>query len=135
MVTPKRILIVDDEPKVLFVLEHALAFFADGAEVQAFASSREALEYAARTPCDLVITDPRQPDMDGITFTAALLSLPNNPIVIWMTAYGCCAVREEAYRLGVYRCLEKPLEITAIRRIVREALESAYTPTESYFPG
>jgi DNA-binding NtrC family response regulator len=41
-----------------------------------------------------------------------------------MTAYGCRSFIEEAERLGVYRCVEKPLEIDQVRQLAREALVS-----------
>jgi CheY-like chemotaxis protein len=128
--TPKRILIVDDESKVLFVLGQALAWFGPKCQVETYASTFDALETATRTRCDLVLTGLRSPDMDGITFTESLRALPYDPIVIWMTAYGCCAVRADAERLGVHRCLDKPLEVTDIRRIVSEALWGAVESRE-----
>lgn len=118
----KRILIVDDEPKILFVLYHTLACFGPECQVETFSSSLDALEMATRTRCDLVITDLRMPDMDGITFTESLRALPYDPIVIWMTAYDCRATRLDAQRLGVHCCLDKPLEVADIRHIVSEAL-------------
>jgi CheY-like chemotaxis protein len=60
--------------------------------------------------------------MDGIALTEALRSLPYDPVVIWMTAMDCCTFREDAQRLDVHRCLDKPMEVTEIRRIVMEAL-------------
>jgi hypothetical protein len=44
-----------------------------------------------------------------------------------MTAYGCPSFEGEAERLGVYRCVEKPLEIDEFREIVREAMLAAET--------
>lgn len=124
MVRPKRVLIVDDETKILFVLRHALARLGAQCQVETFTSGFSALETARNAPIDLVITDLKMPDMDGITFTETLRALPCKPIVIWMTAYDCCATRSDAQRLDVHRCLDKPLEIAEIRRIVSEALWS-----------
>jgi CheY-like chemotaxis protein len=119
---PKRVLIVDDETHILFVLRHALARLGPECQVETFSTSVDALETARDTPFDLVITDLRMPDMDGIAFTEALRALPYDPIVIWMTAYSCCAIGLQAERLGVHHCLDKPLEVTEIRQIVSETL-------------
>jgi DNA-binding NtrC family response regulator len=119
---PKRVLIVDDETHILFVLRHALARLGCECQVETFAKSVDALEAARHTPFDLVITDIRMPDMDGVAFTEALRALYYDPIVIWMTAYDCCATGPEAERLRVHRCLDKPLEVAEIRRIVSETL-------------
>jgi len=122
---PKRVLIVDDETHILFVLRHALARLDPECQIETFSNSFDALETARDTPFDLVITDLRMPDMDGIAFTEALRALYYDPIVIWMTAYDCCATAPEAERLRVHRCLDKPLEVADIRRIVSETLWGA----------
>ena len=62
-------------------------------------------------------------DMDGIALTEALMALPEAPVVIWMTAYHCSAHEVEMKRLGVCCCLDKPIEIGEIRRVVGEALD------------
>jgi CheY-like chemotaxis protein len=126
----KRILIIDDEPKILFVLRHALARFGPQCQVDTYTRSREALKKASRSHYDLVITDLKMPDMDGITLTKILKALNHAPIVIWMTAYDCHSTSEEARRLGVHRCLDKPLEVAEIRRIVSETLWGVRKPLE-----
>jgi CheY-like chemotaxis protein len=119
---PKRVLIVDDETRILFVLRHTLAKLGPKCEIETFSAGIDALEAARETLFDLVITDLRMPDMDGIALTEALRALPYDPIVIWMTAYDSCTTRSDAERLGVHRCLDKPLEVAEIRQIVSETL-------------
>jgi CheY-like chemotaxis protein len=122
MTTPKHILVVDDEPKILFVIGQALERLSPRCTIETYSRGVDALKRARATRCDLVVTALRMPELDGIAFTEALRSLPYDPIVIWMTAYDCCTARDDAQRLDVYRCLDKPLEVTEIRRIAREAL-------------
>ena len=119
----KRILIVDDEENVLFTLRATLAKLDNGADIVTASSGRQALEKVREMSFDLVLTDLKMPDMDGVAMTEAIRALRAGIVVIWMTAYGCCAVHAEAKRLGVYRCLDKPLEVTEIRRIVGKALK------------
>jgi DNA-binding NtrC family response regulator len=121
----KRILIVDDETRVLFVLRGALTRLGDGYQVVTASSGRAALATVKQTPFDLVLTDLRMPDMDGIALTEAIRALQPGTVVIWMTAYGHHKVRTEAAQLAVYRCLDKPIKIGQIRQIVLEALGSA----------
>ena len=45
-------------------------------------------------------------------------------VVIWMTAYGCHEMKAEAARLSIYCCLDKPIKVSQIRQIVREAFEA-----------
>jgi CheY-like chemotaxis protein len=122
----KRILIVDDEESVLFVLYNGLLKLDDGydIEVDKAHDGPEALERLRQRRFDLMITDLRLPGMDGIELTEAARELDSDIAVIWVTAYDYQKARRDAERLGVYRCLDKPLEIDEIRSIAREALET-----------
>lgn len=122
MAATKRVLVVDDEDKILFVVRHALARLDANCQVQTARNGRQALELARDTPFDLVVTDLRMPEMDGIELTRALRDLDGNPVVIWMTAHDCRTKAADAVRLRVHCCLDKPIEIGEIRRIVSEAL-------------
>jgi DNA-binding NtrC family response regulator len=122
MPATKRVLIVDDEEKILFVMRHALARLDAHCQVQTARDGRQALEMARDASFDLVVTDLRMPEMDGIELTRSLRKLDGNPVVIWMTAYGGCAQAAEMERLRVHCCLDKPIEIGDMRRIVSEVL-------------
>ena len=118
----KRVLVVDDEDKILFVVRHALSRLGEDCQVETACNGRQALEIARTIPFDLVVTDLRMPELDGIALTEALRELDPDPQVIWMTAYHCRAHEAEMERLGVCCCLDKPIEIGEIRRVVGEAL-------------
>jgi CheY-like chemotaxis protein len=122
MTTSKHILVVDDEPNILFVVRQALERLSLNYTVETYTSCLDALKRAQATRFDLVITALGMPGMDGVALTEALRSLPYDPVVIWMTALDCCTFREDAQRLAVHRCLDKPMEMTEIRRTVMEAL-------------
>jgi CheY-like chemotaxis protein len=125
MPTSKRVLVVDDEDKILFVLRHALARLGSECEVSTSNNGAQALEMAREAPFDLIVTDLRMPQMDGVALTEAIRTLDYDPVVIWMTAYDYCTASADAQRLHVHRCLDKPLEVAEIRQIVREALHAA----------
>ena len=120
----KRILVVDDDERVLLVFHDALMRLGCEFEIVTARNGREALEKAREAPFDLIITDLRMPDVDGIALTEAIREIDLEVAVIWMTAYGCHAMRAEAARLAVYRCLDKPVEIGEIRDAVRQALRA-----------
>jgi CheY-like chemotaxis protein len=122
MAATKRVLVVDDEDKILFVVRHALARLGAECQVQTARNGRQALEMARSTSFDLVVTDLRMPEMDGIQLTRALRGLDSDPVVIWMTAYDGCAKAAEMARLRVHSCLDKPIEIGEIRRTVSNVL-------------
>jgi CheY-like chemotaxis protein len=125
MSNTKRILAVDDEERVLFVLRHTLEGMTGELVVETASGGREALEKVGAHEYDLVLTDVRMPAADGIELTKAIRSSGGHTAVLWLTAYGSTGVQAQAQQLGVERCLLKPLRIGAIRDAVREALHIA----------
>jgi len=124
----KQILIVDDDPKVLLILRVTLERMKSGYQIEVAHGGREALEKVEEKPFDLVITDVRMPDIDGIELVEAIRALQSHTSVIWITAYGCHNLKGECTRLAVCRCLDKPLRIGQIRQAAREALGIAAGP-------
>jgi DNA-binding NtrC family response regulator len=122
MSTLRRILLVDDDTHVLFVLQETLATLGDRYEIATAQNGQSALARIREAHFDLVITDLRMPDIDGVELTEAIRALSPTTGVIWMTAYDCRTLTTDATRLEVFRCLDKPLEIDEIRDTVREAL-------------
>jgi DNA-binding NtrC family response regulator len=120
----RRILIVDDDERVLFVLHHALVRLSREYDVMTARNAHEALDEIKKMPFDLVISDLKMRGMDGVELTEAVRTLSPSTIVVWITAYGGEQTDAEAQRLGVYRCLDKPVEVDEIRQVVREALTS-----------
>jgi DNA-binding NtrC family response regulator len=118
----RAILIVDDEERILFVLEHALKSLDHGLSVVTAGTAEQALAKVGERRYDLVITDLIMPDMDGIEFTERLRDLKSQPAIVWMTAYGCRSFQEAAERLNVYACVEKPLEIQDFRELAADAM-------------
>lgn len=123
MCEPKRILVVDDQPSVLFVLREALTRMGDEYEVCTAGGGIDALDKVKKGHFDLVLTDIQMSDMDGIFLTEEIRALAEDTLVLWLTGYSCYSLRSEAHRLGVYRCLNKPLRIETIRRVVSQALD------------
>jgi CheY-like chemotaxis protein len=108
----KRILIVDDEVHVLFVMQDGLMRLGGEYDVVTARDGREALGKVQAMPFDLVvITDLRMPDMDGVKLTEAIKASPPSPVVIWMTAYGFDSVRPAPVPLRVHGYLDKPVEV------------------------
>lgn len=119
----ERILIVDDRDLVLFVMERALEKLDLDCELVGVKSGQEALEAIEDRAFDLIITDLKMPDMDGVELTERIRAVESDAVIVWITAYGCEGFRTEAERLEVFRCVEKPLEVTLIRKMAREALD------------
>ncbi len=118
----KRILVVDDEEAVVFVLSKSLKKLGDKYEIVTAHDGYEALEKIQESSFDLVITDLRMPGMNGIQLTEAIQAQSPGTTVIWATAYGSPQIEAEAARLDVHRYLSKPLDVDEIRRIAQAAL-------------
>ncbi len=128
----KRILVVDDEEQVVFVLRNSLQKLGSMYEIVTANSGQEALEKVRNGSFDLLITDLRMPGIDGISLTEAVRETDPDTKVIWISAYDHLAT--DANRLGVYRYVAKPLDVTEIRQIAREGLGIAEPQAGSVVP-
>jgi two-component system, NtrC family, response regulator AtoC len=120
----KRILLIDHDPLVLFTLNAALEKLGPDLRIVTAEECSEALDKARQETFDVALLDIRLPGMGGIALTRALKELCQDLVVIWFTYHESHSVAVEAKNLGIYRCLEKPMWIADIRRVVRAALES-----------
>jgi len=102
----KQILVVDDEPKMRRVLEIMLQKM--GAKVLAAENGREALTIFQDHSVDLVITDLRMPEMDGIALLAALRAQESIVPVIVITAHGTIETAVTAMKHGACDYILRP---------------------------
>ena len=104
------ILLVDDSASMREMVSFTLRGV--GHEVSEAEDGVEALEFAKKTPVDLVVTDVNMPNMDGITLTAELRKLDSYkfiPILILTTETG--SVRKEQGKVaGATGWIEKPFD-------------------------
>jgi DNA-binding NarL/FixJ family response regulator len=120
---PERLLLVDDEPNLLRAVEACLQ--AEGYEVLAARSAREALVRITTYVPDLIITDIRMPGMDGFEFARHLHQAPITSLipVVFLTAKGEMSDRVKGFRSGVDAYLTKPFEpeelLAAVEGILR----------------
>ena len=117
----RRILVVDDDRRVLFILDRTLTALAKDFKVETARTGQEALEKARGAAPDVLVTDLLMPGVGGVELTRAVKQLNPDTAVIWITAYGCLRFEAERAKLGVFRCLEKPLKVQEIRQAVLDA--------------
>ncbi len=115
----RRILVVEDEEKLRRVLELQLA--SAGFEVEKARTAEEALKVADRA--DLVLTDLRLPQMDGLELLAAIRRQNSQTPVIVMTAFGTIETAVEAMKTGATDFLLKPFSLDHLMTVVQKALE------------
>lgn len=120
----KSILIVDDDPRVMFVLRTSLERVISGVRTITAGGGREALEKIKHERFDLVITDIKMPGISGVQLTEAIRAINTRTKIIWITAYGCQNIQDNIDGLDVFRCLDKPLRIGEIRQAALEALQT-----------
>jgi CheY-like chemotaxis protein len=120
--TVRRIMIVDDEESVAFTLGEGLKTLSD-CEITVVTSGEQAWRYFEEQVFDLLVTDYKLPDMDGMTLARRVRRLYPRTSIVMITAYGDDALREQASRVAIHRVLDKPVGIKEIRSVASEALE------------
>ena len=117
----KRILVVDDEQSMRELL--AIMLRKDGFDVVAAESRAQAAAVLARGPVDLIVTDVKLPDGDGIEILRHVKAAAPDTVVIVMTAFGSTETAVAALKLGAYDYLIKPFDVDELKIVVRNALE------------
>jgi signal transduction histidine kinase len=119
-----RLLFVDDEPLALNLAKRVFEPESD-IEVHSTTSAQRGLEIAMLHDIDLVITDQRMPEMDGLQFLARMREVRPGALRILLTAFPDTSVALKAINEGlVYRFVLKPWDTDDMRVTVRRALET-----------
>jgi two-component system response regulator GlrR len=116
-----RILVVDDDPGLLRLLTIRLR--AENYEVEAVENGLQALAAAARFRPDLVISDLRMDQLDGIGLLKELQNRWPGLKVIMLTAHGTIPDAVQATQMGAFGFLTKPVEKQELLDQVRKALK------------
>jgi CheY-like chemotaxis protein len=105
------VLVVDDEPQVVWVLEFSLQ--GEGYETFSAHDGMEALDQIHRHRPDLMVLDVMMPRMDGWSVLEALAEMPaaDRPRVIMVTALASASDRDRAMRLGAEAFVPKPFDM------------------------
>jgi two-component system, NtrC family, response regulator PilR len=116
----KRILIVDDEQSMRDFL--AILLKKEGLEVVTAGSRAEAADALRRSAVDMVLTDVRLPDGDGLEILRHVKAASPETAVIVMTAYGTAETAVLARKLGAEAYVLKPFDVDEVRIVIRDAL-------------
>jgi len=109
--TGARVLVVDDEPQVVWVLRFSLE--SEGYETYTANNGVEALDRIAEHHPQLMVLDVMMPQMDGWTVLERLLELPpeDRPRVVMVTALASLRDRAKAAELGADAYVPKPFDV------------------------
>jgi two-component system response regulator PilR (NtrC family) len=116
-----NILIVDDEQSYRQLL--SLVFEGDGHTIRTASNGREALALLQSEPADVVISDVRMPDMDGIEMLSSVRETQPDLGVVLMTAFASVETAREAFKLGADDFIQKPFDVEELKLIVKKTLE------------
>ena len=117
-----QVLVVDDEPNLRRVLSAQLQ--RDGYEVHAAGDGAQALQILEEHHIDLVITDLRMPQVDGMQLLRSALEMDETMPVVIITAYGTIDTAVEALKTGAFDYVTKPFDQNEVRTIVKKALKT-----------
>jgi two-component system response regulator FixJ len=106
-IAEQHIFFVDDEPKVCKMVGRTLE--QAGLKVTCFTDPTDCLRQLRCRTCDLLITDVKMPEMDGMELlTEVKRIIPSLPVIV-ITAYGDVPMAVEALKVGASDFIEKPL--------------------------
>ena len=116
-----RVLVVDDELSVATTIKAILEL--DGSEVTAVTSGKDALAQLRDHEFDVVLTDLRLDDLDGIEILRETQKLWPDTVAIMLTGYASLESAVAALRSGAYDYLIKPSDVDELRATIGRALE------------
>ncbi len=121
---PAKVMVVDDEPQVLHLLEVILK--REGFAVIKAGSGQECLRLLSQQDCDVIVLDIMMPGMSGLEVMRSLQSIYKAvtlPPVVILTAKGGMDAMLEGLQAGAYKYLVKPTSREKLVEVVRAAVE------------
>lgn len=118
-----KILVIDDDPEILKVIE---SFFAvQGCQILCYGEAQKALNdlTGGKINCDVIITDLLLPGISGIEFTEKVKTLGIQTPIILITANKKIETAVEAIRAGAYDFVVKPINFSQLQLTVERALQ------------
>jgi DNA-binding NtrC family response regulator len=126
-----HLLVVDDDPVTVDLLKEVLT--KEGYEVVPALSGEEAIARGMEDPFDIVITDMRLGNQDGMEVLRSFRKFAPETTLIMITAFGTIETAIEAIREGAFDYISKPFKLEEIKFTVRRALEQRRLIQENRF--
>ncbi|MFQ5452894.1 MAG: sigma-54-dependent transcriptional regulator [Candidatus Zixiibacteriota bacterium] len=117
-----NILVVDDKDSMRNMLSETLV--EDGHRVDSASTGQKAVDLLRNKSYDLVLTDLKMPDLDGLQVLSEVKELDEETSVILMTAYGTIEDAVAAMKMGAYDFITKPFDSGHLCVLVNRALEN-----------
>ena len=117
----KKLLIVDDEKSMREFL--AIVLRKEGYYVATAADGQAALQLIEQDIFDMVMTDMKMPNLDGLMLLRSVKQISPRTIVLMITAYASTESAVEAMRAGAYDYVTKPFQIDEVKLLINKALD------------
>jgi DNA-binding NtrC family response regulator len=117
--TKLRVLVLDDEPIVCKRLQPALEKL--GFEVDTFTQSVEAMHQVQQSAYDIVITDLKMKEVDGMRFLEEVKKQRPQTEVIVITGFATMETAKQSFQKGVFDFIAKPFKLSEIQDVVTRA--------------
>ena len=124
MTGPTNILVVDDDQGSRVTITALLE--AEGYRVEACDTAGESLNYLIHHPVDIVVSDLRLPDGNGLQILSALNNINPDAAFILITGHATLETAIEAANQGAFAYHVKPLDIDALKASIRNALRQQH---------
>jgi YesN/AraC family two-component response regulator len=119
----KTILVVDDEPRTRLGIQKTLVAWAAGRyRIEVAASGVEALEWLRENKAQILITDVRMPEVNGLQMLEELAVIGQKPVVIVISGYAEFEYAKKSLQLGAFDYLLKPLDKSVLVDAVQRAI-------------
>ncbi len=120
--TPLRLIIIDDEPIVGKRLRQV--FGKMGFSVETFTNSLKAVQFMEKNPFDIVVTDFKMEELDGMEVLREAKRINPNARVIIITGYAKPETAKEAFKNGVFDFMVKPFRLEELKEAVLRAAKA-----------
>ncbi|MEL7002467.1 MAG: sigma-54 dependent transcriptional regulator [Bacteroidota bacterium] len=124
----ERILIIDDDHDICLLLQKFLK--KNDFDVEFVNTGEDAVKLLKKATFDLIISDYRLPDDDGISLLKKIMIIDPNAAVVMITGYSDVRIAVESLKHGAYDYVTKPLYPDEILVTIREALKKKNVPRE-----
>ena len=116
----EKVLVLDDEQSMVEFLEYALQ--KEGYQVSCAQEGETALKLLGEGSFDLIISDLRMPNMDGLEVLKECHKIDPDVPFIFMTAYASSDTAIEALKLGAFDYITKPFQVEELKNLIKNAL-------------
>jgi two-component system nitrogen regulation response regulator GlnG len=118
-----QLLVVDDEPNILFSIEHCLA--SNELKILTARNAGKGIELLRSARPDMVLLDVRLPDMNGLDAYLEMRRYDHHVPIVLMTAYAKSSLAIEAMSRGAFDYLIKPVDLPNLKSVVSKGLAAS----------